>query len=279
MSIESKYQLFISSLGIEYDLNDIDFFGMNIDSHGNIRFKVYVTQEKSHIQDNLFYQFLKSKNMIRYYESVADSTKPEEFRNDFGLQNRTDDNIHDLFKYIQTNAQISPSQVQLAKSIAKIKTTDKKGFNYSSLYFVSVEMSDTIITKSKFHYYTRFCREPDVLSYNSFYRDDEYLRFIKELKIDSFTEIAALAEQIIEIPETHLWMLGYDAGFNSNKYKIYIRLSEKFDLKYISSFISNNFEEVSQWTQNHAEYWMHGLALCTDDGGNRSVNLYFLPSS
>lgn len=89
MSIESKYQLFISSLGIEYDLNDIDFWGMNIDSYGNIRFKVYFTQEKSHIQDNQFYKFLKSKNMIRYYESVADSTKPEGIRNDFGLQNRT----------------------------------------------------------------------------------------------------------------------------------------------------------------------------------------------
>lgn len=242
------------------------------------RFKVYFTQDKSHIQDNQLYQFLKSKNMIRYYESVTDSTKPEEFRNDFGLQNRTNENIHDLFKYLETNAQISPSQIQLAKSIAKIKTTDKKGFIYSSLYFVSVEMSDTIITKSKFHYYTRFCREPDVLSYNSFYRDDEYLRFIKDLKIGSFTEIAEAVEQLLEIPETHLWMVGYDAGFNSNKYKIYIRLSEKFDLKTISSFISNNLKEVSQWTQNHAEYWMHGLALCTDDGGNRSVNCYFLPS-
>ena len=248
MSIENKYQLFISSLGIEYDLKNVDFLGLSINACGNIRFKVYFTQDKSHIQDNQLYQFLKSKNMIRYYESVTDSTKPEEFRNDFGLQNRTNENIHDLFKYLETNAQISPSQI------------------------------DTIITKSKFHYYTRFCREPDVLSYNSFYRDDEYLRFIKDLKIGSFTEIAEAVEQLLEIPETHLWMVGYDAGFNSNKYKIYIRLSEKFDLKTISSFISNNLKEVSQWTQNHAEYWMHGLALCTDDGGNRSVNCYFLPS-
>lgn len=100
--------------------------GINIDSHGNIGFKVYYTQEKSHIQDNNFYKFLKSRNLIRYFESVTDSKNPKKYRNDFGLQNRTNKNILDLFNFIESNAQVSHSQIELAKKIAKLKTTNKK---------------------------------------------------------------------------------------------------------------------------------------------------------
>ena len=268
MSIERNYHLFISSLDEKYDLKDIDFFGINIDLHGNIRFKVYYTQEKSHIQDNNFYEFLKSRNLIRYFESVTDSKNPKKYRNDFGLQNRTDKNILDLFNFIESNAQVSHSQIELAKKIAKLKTTDKKGFNYSSLYFVSAEMSNALITKSKFYYYTRFCKEPDVLSHNSFYKDNEYLQFIQNLKVDKFAKIAEYAKQMLEIPETHLWLIGYDAGTNENKYKIYINTYEEFDiykLLYLDSFIPGHLKQVGQWIQEHDEYWMYGFALCIDD--------------
>lgn len=74
-------------------------------------------------------------------------------------------------------------------------------------------------------------------------------------------------------------MIGYDAGINKNKYKIYINTYEEFDINkllYLDSFIPGHLKQVGQWIQKYDEYWMYGFALRIDDNDNHSINFYFL---
>lgn len=279
IEVEKMYQSFISSLSKTYDLNDVDFFGINFDSNGNVRFKIYFTQDASELIQDDFYSFLTEHDMIRYFESVTSSTDPTSFRMEYGLKNRSNNNINELFLFLEKNTQLKSSQLELAKRIANMKITNKANFDFSSLYFCSVEKQKNTDTKAKFHYYTRFCEEPDFFSAENAYMDDKYLQFINTLQNDKFNAIVQNASTVLRIPGTHLWMIGFDACPCGNKYKVYIKLPDGFSLmqlSYFSMFNKKVTKQICNWTIAHDEYYLHGLALGVDDNDVKTVNLYYL---
>lgn len=279
IEVEKMYQSFISSLSKTYDLNDIDFFGINFDSNGNVHFKIYFTQDASELIQDDFYSFLTEHDMIRYFESVTSSTDPTSLRMEYGLKNRFNNNINELFQFLEKNTRLKSSQLELAKRIASIKITNKENFDFSSLYFCSVEKQKNTDTKAKFHYYTRFCEEPDAFSAENSYMDDKYFQFINTLQNDKFNAIVQDASTVLKIPGTHLWMIGFDACSCGNKYKVYIKLPDRFSLmqlSYFSMFNKKITKQICNWTIAHDEYYLHGLALGVDDNDVKTVNLYYL---
>lgn len=116
--IEKKYNKLIKRTGKE----NIDFWGINImENEENMIFKIYQSQRISKNVNHPLIDFLRKRDMVRYYADVLDTKNPNRKRLDISLYQRNDKNMTALFSYLLKRVPFFTSHYETVKKVAKMK--------------------------------------------------------------------------------------------------------------------------------------------------------------
>lgn len=279
--LEAAYQAFSRSLRQPMTAGSVDYLGLNLSEQPDCSpvFKVYYSNKFSSGKGHPLIQFLSEKGMLRYFASVADTLHPSCFRMDIALKGRTDSNINALFAQLGSVSELFPEREKEIRILSGMPITDIPLCSMSALYHLGFIQRREEIELLKFHFFTRWCEDPDNPGKNSEYRDNFYLDYLKSCGIPEYCRIAGLMEQVLVLCRGHLWMAGMDIGKRHyQKYKLYIKnsvpmyeeLSELFD-----GNLKKQIEDAAFWHMQHPELSCEGAAFCLDSEKHFTINLYY----
>ena len=279
--IETMYENFLKEIPAAANPANIDFIGMNFDNT-SIFLKAYFDRKNSILDNSTIVSFLKSREMIRYYESVSESCLQYEYRVDIALKNRNNRNMKSFFFFFKKNSALFAKNERVILRLSSLKITDLPDFYYSSLYFFGYKRIGNIFHSLKFHFYTKSCQNPEYPNMGGFYQDKEYLEKLKTINIPEFYPIFPVVEKLLDTGLGHLWMIGLDIDNIGNKYKIYLKNpcdDTSLVTQVVNQTIGIDIAPAFDWLANHEEYCYTGIAICVGITGKLSVNIYFTPIS
>lgn len=286
--IGKKFAKAFEQLRMPAEKEKTDYLGVNLydRAENDIAFKLYCSNSFSTNCHHPVRSRLKERDMLRNYSEVKNSGQSGGKRIDIALKNRTNENMESLF---QTLAEMTPLFCESEKEMrepAQMKITDLPEHQYASLYHIGM-IWEKEITLLKYHFFTKWCEEPNVPGKRCEYRDSYYLAYLK--KCGNFYEkLTGITEQFLAGCNSHLWMAGMDTGENHyRKYKIYVKIFEK-DADTVCSALKAVWQEYSsemqkkidglhEWRQRYPEYQCAGAAFAYDTEGQFSLNIYYLP--
>lgn len=272
--IEKKYNELIKRTGKE----NIDFWGINImEDDENMIFKIYQSQRISKNVNHPLIDFLRKRDMVRYYADVLDTKNPNRKRLDISLYQRNDENMTALFGYLLKRVPFFASYYETVKKVAKMKITDEEGYQFASIYHVGLIETERCPDILKFHFFTRWCEDPNQHTKEG-YRDKEYLTYLKYIDVKEYQVLSKRAECILDKCDGHLWMAGMDLSLEECKYKIYLKeIKEAY--RYLPEILGGYFEKqlknIGCWNEMHKECRLAGAAVAMDSKGKSSLNLYY----
>lgn len=264
-----------------YNINDIDFLGINITDNylKTPKCKIYLSQTVSKCNKHPLTEFVQKKEMLRYYADVYDADNPRQIRIDLALKNRTDKNMKDLYDYLESIVPFfSNGKTDVIKT-AGMSITSLDNYHYASNYHIGLIEKHRVISMLKFHFFTRWCAENPDYPCKKGYMDREYLEYLKSISIYPFKFIADKLENFLIKNGGHLWMAGLDMEDEVRKYKIYIKnpITPYSGLQDIlSEWECEQLDQVINWNKKQPEWRLVGFALAMDTFEIESCNLYYI---
>lgn len=258
---------------------NIDFFGINmVDAEENdFIYKIYQAQKTSKNRNHPLVDFVFQKGMLRYFADVQDSENPERTRIDISLYQRTDKNVQELFHYLQEIVPFFEKNKKQVELVSKMKITDVPDYQFASLYHVGLIEDKKIPEILKFHFFTRWCENPNHHTKEG-YRDEVYLDYFRSIGIEVYEELAQKANYLLQKCGGHLWMAGMDLSSDKIKYKIYLK-NVKDAYQYLTGILGESGKkrlmEINQWNEKHKECRLAGVAVAKDSDKVSSLNLYY----
>lgn len=273
--IERNYQEMCRWIGKE----NVDFWGINlIDAPGKrASYKIYQAQEVSQCASHPLVDYINCKGMLRYFADVSDSVRPGVTRIDIALTQRNNANMTDLFEFLKGYVSYFEPCMPLVKKISKMKITDEDDYTYASLYHVGFIEKNGHPELLKFHFFTRWCKNPNFHEKDGF-RDQAFLEYLQGAEIEEYRNLARKADMILQKCEGHLWMAGMDISPNDIKYKIYLKnICHAYEnlVCILGSEAAEQLKNVEKWNVVHPECTLAGAAVALDTGGTSSLNLYY----
>lgn len=281
LNLETAYQAFSGSLIQPMTAKSVDYLGLNLSERSGRRpvFKVYYSNKFSSGREHPLLQFLSEREMLRYFSSVADTLHPSCFRMDIALKARTDANITALFGQLDSMSGFFAASEKEIRKLAHMKITELPSSGMASLYHLGFIQNEDDVNLLKFHFFTRWCEDPDIPGKNSEYRDDFYLSYLKDSGIPQYERLARLMGQALKIAGGHLWMAGMDVGRqNDRKYKLYIKNPNPIYRELSGLFHGNlkeQLQDAASWHLLHPELSCEGAAFCLDSEEHFTINLYY----
>ena len=287
--LEYSFNEFIYSNIEAFENGCVDYLGINIAASYGQRsiFKIYYNDKASRYNSHPLIDFLKDNEMVRYLTVVDDKDNKNNYdrlRIDIGLKNRTNKNMINVFEWLKDYTKIFEINAEKIKKISEMKVTELDGYNYAGLYFLGFVSKNEEISTLKCHYFNRICEDPDILHENIQFADKYYLKFISNVGISEFIELAQLSGEALKVCGGHLWMVGTDYAISSpSKYKIYIKNPSYTYEGLIKIFSSTKYKYLQQqifsvknWNDNHKKFNCEGFAICMDSNKKLSINFYFI---
>lgn len=281
LNLETEYQAFSGSLRQPLTAKSVDYLGLNLSERSGCKpvFKVYYSNKFSSGMEHPLIQFLLERGMLRYFASVSDTLHPSCFRMDIALKARTDDNINALFEQLGSMGRIFPSCENEIRKIARMKITALPSYSMAALYHLGFVQNEHDVELLKFHFFTRWCEDPDIPGKNSEYRDDFYLDHLKNSGIPQYKQLAERMERALKLAGGHLWMAGMDIGRQDyRKYKLYLKNPNPIYEELSGLFHENmgkQLKDAASWQLCHPELSCEGAAFCLDSKEHFTINLYY----
>ena len=275
MDIEKYYLETLQRTEKEY----IDFWGINFTDapEKELKLKTYQSGKISENTGHPLIKFLNERGMLMHFADVIDGSGKKQIRLDTSLYHRNDFNMEELFGYLQEKAQFLEVYIKDVKYLSRMKITDIENYNYAALYHVGVAEENGITNLVKFHFFTRWCADPNHF-YKYGYHDEEYLEYVRSVDIIQYEMLASKAEYLLEKCGGHMWMIGMDISAQKRKYKIYLKdvnniYQQLMDIVGVEG--KKHLKEISEWNSIHKECRVAGIALALDTDNVSSVNLYY----
>lgn len=276
---------FLSRHEADFENERVDYLGVNVssDRDGAPLFKIYYNDRASRERSHVLIDFLRQKEMIRYLTMVEDRPDLQRLRFDVGLKNRTDQNMQEVFDWLNAHTEMYGLHGGEVRRLSSMKVTELPDYHLAGLYFLGFISVCDRITVLKFHFFNRICMDPDVLHKNLRFADDYYLAFLADCGIPEFKELSGLADSALRNCGGHLWMTGADYALSGEKkYKIYIKeprvlyegLRETFAGER-GALIRDRIRDVEAWNGQNPRFYCEGFAICEDEKAVVSINFYF----
>ena len=120
------------------------------------------------------------------------------------------------------------------------------------------------------------------------YNDRYYKDYILNLESPQFSELINFIQEdygdAINLGKMHLWLMAIDYFPDyKSKYKIYLKMDEynlsilRLVRKYFGSQYGFSLSDsIDEFIKRHSELKLYGFAICVDDKGKKSINMYFV---
>lgn len=309
--LEQQFQEFLKEYGNDFGGGRMDYFGINLSAEAvrKPELKLYYSRKYSEEADHPLIDFIRGQGMLRYVTRVQDTCgsgneppcDPKEIlRFDVGLQNRSNENMEALFSWLSQHTVIFPRYRRELTQLARMRVTDRPGFDEAALYFAGFRAVRQQITLLKFHFFNRICEDPDILHRNITYADAYYLNYLRTSGISAFAALAPLLESVLTACGGHLWMTGADyAPEGPQKYKIYVKNPEQpyegliqvltaqgqaiqgqaiqghAIQRRAAEILAGRAAAVREWNLAHPAFVCEGFAVCRNADGSLSLNFYY----
>lgn len=283
IELEQIYNKLLNDNGIEKDISNIDSLGINVFEYQKdfpFEVKVYYQPEddiEKKENDPELIQFVFDKKMVKYRCAVK-GTKLQ--RNYVVLDNQTYSNMKKVSEKIK---KIFPNlHEDIGKIPALIPEKEKK---YLPIHILGVK-NNKYGTAINMEWLLRDYLDDERKIY--VYNDMYYKDYILNLKSPQFSKLMNFIQEdygdAINWGKMHLWLMAIDYfPHYKSKYKIYLKM-DRYNLsisrlvrKYFGSqygFVLAN--SIDEFIKQHPELKLYGLALCVDDKGKKSINMYFI---
>ncbi|WP_296878995.1 hypothetical protein [Thomasclavelia sp.] len=284
VKLEQVYNKLLNDNGIEKDISNIDSLGINISDHQKnfpFELKVYY-QPRENIEkkenDPELIQFVYDKKMVKY-RCIVKGTKLK--RNYVVLNNQTYSNMKEFSKKIK---KIFPN---LQEDIGKIPTLiPEEETKYLPIHILGVKNNNKYGTAINMEWLLRDYLDDERKIY--VYNDIYYKNYILNLKSPQFSELINFIQEmygdVINLGKMHLWLMAIDYFPKyKSKYKVYLKI-DGYNLSilhlvrtYFGSqygFVLSN--SIDEFIKQHLELKLYGFAICVDDEGKKSINMYFI---
>lgn len=265
----------IEKIGMER----IDYLGINLtDLPGKAPvYKAYHSGMDGAGRNHPLVRTVEQRGMLRYLAEVEGTETTGAVRLDIALKQCTDSNVSFLLAEIKKHMDFSDRQCREVRYLAGMKITDIPDLSCSSLCHVGLSEKDGTVGLLKFHFFTRWCDDMENTAVSEF-RDDQYLRFLRNVPFGAYSLLAEKAAYLLEKCGGHLWYACIDYSPDKTKYKIYVR-DIRDAWRYLpdvtGKYIVGQLERIRKWNGKYSSLKLSGVALALDSGGVPSLNLYF----
>lgn len=281
--LEQVYNKLLNDNGIEKDISNIDSLGINVSEYQKdfpFELKAYYQPEddiEKKENDPELIQFMFDKKMVKYRCAVK-GTKLQ--RNYVVLDNQTYSNMKKVSEEIK---KIFPNlQEDIGKIPVLIPEKEKKHLPIHILGVKNNKYGTAINIEWLLRDYLD--DERKIYVYNDMY----YRDYILNLKSPQFSKLMNFIQEdygdAINWGKMHLWLMAIDYFPDyKSKYKIYLKMDgynlsiSRLVRKYFGSqygFVLAN--SIDEFIKQHPELKLYGFAVCVDDKGKKSINMYFI---
>ena len=284
IKLEQIYNKLLNDNGIEKDISNIDSLGINVSEYQNdfpFELKVYYQPEEDiekKENDPELIQFVFDKKMVKY-RCVVKGTELQ--RNYVVLDNQTYLNMKGFSEKIK---KIFPDlQEDIGKIPALIPEKEKK---YLPIHILGVKNNNKYGTAINMEWLLRDYLDDERKIY--VYNDRYYKDYILNLESPQFSELINFIQEdygdAINLGKMHLWLMAIDYFPDyKSKYKIYLKMDEynlsilRLVRKYFGSQYGFSLSDsIDEFIKRHSELKLYGFAICVDDKGKKSINMYFV---
>ena len=284
VKLEQVYSELLSDNRIEKDISNIDSLGINVSEDPKdfpFELKLYYQPEEKvekREEEPELIQFLIDKKMVKY-RCIVKGTKLQ--RNYVVLTNQTYSNMNEFSGKLK---KIFPD---LQKEIGMIPALiPDKETKYLPIHILGVKMNNMCGKAINIEWLLRdyLDNEREMYVYNDMY----YMDYILNLKSPQFIELINFIQQmygeIIGLGKMHLWLMAIDYFPDyKSKYKIYLKM-DGYDpsiLNLVRKYFGNQqgfglSNLIDKFIKQHLELKLYGFAVCVDDDGKKSINMYFI---
>lgn len=289
MNLRNEYgfEEFMQQCYCSADRDNIDFIGIDLNK-GQIYFKAYIGMKTADISKEItesvspsgFLSHLIEKDIVYRLETVDDTRKTWNGRYDIALYNRNNKNMCWLLNEIKSKADFISPYEEIINHISSMKVAENPDYQYSALYHLGILEKDERIQALKLYFTARYENIPDYHSKNFTYHDKEYLDFLGNCGLDSFSVLKGMACDMLECCGGHLWMAGIDISGNGiGKCKIYLKKMSNI-YEYLKTAFNGIYrdkaEQIAIWNSKNPDFAIMGVAIGIDESGIPSLNLYFV---
>lgn len=283
VKLEQVYNKLLNDNGIEKDISNIDSLGINVSEYQKdfpFELKVYYQPEENietKEKDPELIQFVLDKKMVKY-RCVVKGTKLQ--RNYVVLDNQTYSNMKGFSEKI---INIFPDlQDDLGKIPALIPEKEKK---YLPIHILGVK-NNKYGTAINMEWLLRDYLDDERKIY--VYNDIYYKDYILNLKSPQFSELINFIQEVyadaINLRKMHLWLMAIDYFPDyKSKYKIYLKIDgyNLSILHLVRKYFGSQYGfvlsvSIDEFIKQHLELKLYGFAICVDDKGKKSINMYFV---
>lgn len=289
--LEYYYQKFQDDNPVSRHASDVEYIGVNFSDDvavGRPVFKAYYTTERSFENVDQILSPLMDRNMIHGLNRIDDTISDRRIRYEIGLQNRTNQNMEFIYKWLLSMSQESKNHREELAEFCKIKCTQSDDYKYAGLYYIGLiadmNVYGSLDTKAvKYHYLLRHCSNPDKIGKNYIVDNEFFFNILHDIQIPEIQQITLFLKELLDRGLGELWIAAVDYyKGNFSKYKIYFknfspRIYDIMVKKFTAIGCTNLAEQIetyTHWICFHPELERYGIAVCLDSNGVWSVNFY-----
>lgn len=264
---------------------NVEYIGINLSSEPNSDFfyKIYYRDMPSKEiydknQKNPILEYLYEKDMVKILQAVYDNIHFNFSKFDIGFKNRTDENMVELFSFLEQNVPLFAEHKDEIINLAQMKIKSGLDYKYYAFHFCGFvyENGENTLFKS---YWTN-----GVAKNSGKYNKEYYINYLKEKSdIPQFYELAQIINEAIDNCGGYLFMEGIDyTKEGAVSHKIYVIYPESvYDglLKSIPDkyeYLKSQLLKVEKWNKVHGERFnCAGFALAKDKKNTLNLKLYY----
>lgn len=259
------------------DTDKLGFILMNtsLEEDSEITFKIYYSHNYSkklyekNNHDFPIINFLKEHNLMSGFEISHDEyDKCKRFN--VKLQNANNKNVLEMFDYLEKNTNFISKYKDEILNFSKIGRPTPSDWDYEPLFFIGFKNDKNNNIEQVKCYWI-----------NEVLDNDYYINFIKESGIEKLNNLLCEVQKIIPNTGRMFWGEGIDYSIlGSSKHTLYFNYNEEIYNNIINKFttdtnLTKNIKLITNWPENHPQFFCDGLAIRKNDNNNLTLNFYF----
>lgn len=281
--IDKKLTRDFSSEVIEsIEIGQLDYLGMNFSSkpESDVDFKIYYAEDYSwniyeDYKDDSFISFLAEREMIQFFSAVRYKGNEDRPRFDARIERSYNENMLALFSYLEENIEFFHKYKDEILKLSLMKNRDYEGYDYASLYFISMVKVENKIDTLKCYWLNKM-REN-----HEFFNNEYYLKFIEESGVTGLVDLLPVVKEALKNCGANLCIEGIDYTKDcAKKHKFYIRDGQDILGGLAKTFseyqnLTDKIKIIQDWMDKHPEFFCDGAAIGKNTENDFVLNLYF----